>query len=97
MNNSISHDVVILASEPDPMLSALFVNHIFRKKGGLKRHIGSVHELKKPFKCPVYDSCFPEKDPLNRHIASVHEERKPFKCSVCESYFSQKKEFGKTR
>ena len=45
----------------------------FSEKGSLTRHIGSVHEGKKPFKCSICDYKFKTKWNLSKHIASVHE------------------------
>ena len=41
-----------------------------------KRHVTSVHEGKKPFKCDICDAKFDEKSKLKKHITSVHEQLK---------------------
>ena len=58
--------------------------------GQLKRHIASVHEGKKPFKCSVCDYKCSEGGQLKRHISSVHERERPFKCDICEATFAGK-------
>ena len=52
------------------------------QKGSLKRHVTSVHEIKKPFKCDHCDSKFSLNHQLNGHIALVHEKEKLFKCKL---------------
>ena len=42
----------------------------------LKRHISSVHEGKKPFKCSNCNFCSAFSRDLNTHISSVHEKKK---------------------
>ena len=44
----------------------------------LKRHIESVHEGKKHFKCKICDASFSQKVNMNEHIALVHEGNEPF-------------------
>ena len=56
----------------------------FSQKGNLKRHVASVHEGKKPFKCKVCDYKSSRQGNLNQNIISVHDEKKPFKCEVCD-------------
>jgi len=48
----------------------------------LNRHIASVLEEIKPFKCTTCGANFAEKQALNIHTTSVHEKKKPFKCNV---------------
>ena len=36
----------------------------------------SVHEEKKPHKCPICDHSFSQKNDLKRHVESVHEGKK---------------------
>ena len=38
----------------------------------MNRHIASVHEGKKPFKCDICDYSFSEKSSMNKHVKSVH-------------------------
>ena len=61
----------------------------FSPRSNLNRHIESVHEGKKSFKCNVYDTAFSEKSTLNGHIESVHDRKKPFQCNICDSCFSK--------
>ena len=59
----------------------------------LKKHIRSVHEGLKPFKCDICISLFASKAKLKSHVASVHYKEKPFKCDFCEANFSNKPNF----
>ena len=57
----------------------------------MNRHVESVHEGKKPFKCDICDYRDAlKRGQINRHVASVHEEKKPFKCDICDYNCSQK-------
>ena len=56
----------------------------------MTRHMSSVHEEKKAFKCKVCDKNFSQKTILSVHMASVHEGLKAFKCELCDKRFSKK-------
>ena len=56
----------------------------------MNKHVASVHERKKPFKCEICDYSCAQKRSLNIHVAAVHEGNKPFKCDQC-SYSSVNK------
>ena len=46
----------------------------------MKRHMSSIHENRKAFKCEICDySCF-LKGNMKRHMVTIHEEKKAFKC-----------------
>jgi uncharacterized Zn-finger protein len=49
-----------------------------------KRHIISIHEKKKPYKCPRCDKCFAQQGHINGHVRAVHEGIKDHKCPLCE-------------
>ena len=49
----------------------------------------SVHKVKKPFKCEIFDVQFEVENELNEHVTSVHEEKNHFKCSFCKAKFDQ--------
>ena len=49
----------------------------------MTRHVGSVHEGKKPFKCEICDFRCSLKGTMKSHVESVHEGKKPFKCDIC--------------
>ena len=53
----------------------------------MKRHVDSVHENKKPHKCPICDFTSSQKSTMNIHTASVHEKKRPHKCSICDQSF----------
>ena len=55
----------------------------FAHKQLLKKHVASVHEGKKPFKCDLW-SQLARKYHLKKHLALVHEKKKPFKCDFSE-------------
>jgi uncharacterized Zn-finger protein len=54
----------------------------------LTKHVSTVHEGKKPFKCDICDYSFSEKGSLNKHIKSVHDGNNRYKCEICEKTFS---------
>ena len=56
----------------------------------LLKHIRSVHERIKPFRCEKCASSFAEKKDMLRHIGTVHEGKKLYKCDTCKTNFSQK-------
>ena len=56
----------------------------------LLKHIRSVHERIKPFRCETCASSFAEKKDMLRHIGTVHEGKKLYKCDTCQTSFSQK-------
>ena len=50
-------------------------------KGSSTKHIASVHNAKKSFKCDICDPSFYKK----KHIVKVHESKKPFTCNLLMS------------
>ena len=91
------------------LLSTILTNHsnvisvttVFPKKSNLKKHIGKVHESKKPCTCNLLKQpkLFKKgkllktyfSNSLKRHILSVTDGRTQlFKCSICEANFSLK-------
>ena len=56
---------------------------------GMKKHIASVHEGLRPFKCSKCDSCFKDGSNLKRHFMSAHEGKKPHLCPICGVGFAQ--------
>jgi uncharacterized Zn-finger protein len=69
------------------LLNVDFVRKGFPQKGNLKRHIESVHEGKKPYKCKLYEESLSVKRHLKKHIESVHDGKKPLKCEFCKDSF----------
>ena len=69
-------------------------DYMFSQKGDMIRHVATVHEKKKPHKCPLCDDCFGVKSSLKVHIRIVHEGIKrtpcikPFFCPICSGSFS---------
>ena len=47
----------------------------FTTRHGLKTHIASIHEGKKPYKCEMLNATFTQKLTLQKHIKSVMKER----------------------
>jgi uncharacterized Zn-finger protein len=44
----------------------------------MKKHVETVHEGKKPFKCTICNSCYTRKTTLNKHMKTVHENMNQF-------------------
>ena len=40
----------------------------------MNKHVASVHEGNRPFKCNICDATFSEKANMKRHIFRIHEE-----------------------
>ena len=53
------------------------------------RHINSVHEDQKNYKCDLCDKAFTQIWNLKTHINSVHEGLKNHKCDLCDKNFSE--------
>ena len=56
-------------------------------KGSSTKHICSVHNAKKSFKCDICDHSFSKKSNLKKHIGKVHEIKKHFTCN--QSYLQK--------
>ena len=52
--------------------------------------MNSVHEGKRPYKCPQCDLFFAHKSGLQFHVNSIHEKKEIYKCLLC-SYTSLQK------
>ena len=48
-------------------------------KVNMNKHVASVHEGKKPYKCYFCDHICSQQSDLNKH-----EGKKPFKCDICD-------------
>ena len=48
---------------------------VLHKKGDMNRHIASVHDETKPYKCAICDYNCSLKSYMKKHVASVHEEK----------------------
>jgi hypothetical protein len=53
---------------------------MFSKLSNLKKHVRTVHEQAKSFKCHECGKLFGHKHVLNRHLSSVHKRR--LQCDV---------------
>ena len=62
----------------------------FFEKFNLTRHIKSVHEENKPYRCSICDHNCSLKSSLKTHIESVHEEKTMHKCWICAYQCSKK-------
>ena len=45
-------------------------------KVNMNKHVASVHEGKKAFKCRICDKSFSEKGSVKRHVSRIHESKK---------------------
>lgn len=59
-------------------------------KLGLERHIMTVHEEQRPFRCNVCEMSFGRKGILKKHIQMVHEHSRKFECDTCKVSFGLK-------
>ena len=59
------------------------------KTTDLGKHIKTVHEKIKDFKCEICEKAFISNSDLKRHINAVHAKTKNFGCTQCGKCFSQ--------
>ena len=64
-------------------------------KSMLQKHIKSVHEGIKEFKCHKCPYETVQSHHLKKHIETVHEGIKPFNCNICEYKAGQKSDLKK--
>ena len=64
-------------------------------KSDLKRHLESVHEGIKPFKCNICGKGSASNGEMKKHVETVHEGKKPFKCTTCNSCYTRKTTLNK--
>jgi len=62
----------------------------FPTAASFKRHIESVHEGKRPYKCEHCELRFEEKSKMKNHVMVVHDKQKSFNCGCCDSKFATK-------
>lgn len=64
----------------------------FARGSHLRLHIGTVHEMKKPFRCdePSCDATFGHVSSKYRHYRTVHLKRRDFQCGQCGLSFGEK-------
>ena len=81
----------------DPPLAILAVSTYncqksFCQQLKLKKHIQTVHEKLRPFKCEHCQRSFGDKGDLTRHVKIVHDEVRPFSCELCKKTFGTKRQ-----
>ena len=62
----------------------------FPTAASFKRHIESVHEGKRPYKCDHCELRFEEKSKMKNHVSVVHDKQKSFNCGSCDAKFATK-------
>jgi uncharacterized Zn-finger protein len=64
----------------------------FARSSHLRLHVGTVHELKKPYRCdePSCGALFGHVSSKYRHYRTVHLKRRDFQCSQCGLSFGEK-------
>ena len=65
-------------------------NAKFSDSHGVKRHIQSVHEIKRPNLCDICSKSFTRASEVRIHKEAVHEGKKPHVCDFCTKSFSRK-------
>ena len=60
------------------------------RKEALNKHVVTVHEEKKEFKCAICNAEFTSKHMMNSHITTIHEGKKQFQCDICNMNFGLK-------
>ena len=93
-NTLIQHTILVHKSEiPLPEDIQKFQCNLCDKfflgqygKKGLKKHVNSVHEKKKPYQCSICGNSYSERSKLNRHVVA-HEAKKSIKCYICQEPF----------
>ena len=63
------------------------VINIFLKAGHLKRHIHSIHDSNKDYKCEVCSKSFSSTSHLKIHIKRTHDGQKTNICEICGKSF----------
>ena len=61
----------------------------FAQKYDLKKHIHTVHDKAKDYKCDQCGKDFARLDKIREHIHTVHEGRRDYKCHTCGKDFSR--------
>ena len=56
----------------------------------MEKHVKTIHENIKAYKCESCEKSFSQKGNLERHVKTVHENLKNHKCEACGKSFSQK-------
>ena len=68
---------------------SLVVGKSFSRPDRLKKHIHTVHEGYKDYKCESCSKSFSHSQSLKTHIYTIHEGHKDYKCESCEKSFFQ--------
>ena len=61
---------------------------LFTEDGSLKKHIRTIHEGHKDYKCESCGKSFSHANQLMRHIHGIHEDLIDYKCESCSKSFS---------
>ena len=56
----------------------------------MKKHVKTVHEKVKNYRCRMCTKRFATRSNLKRHVKLVHEKKKDFQCDDCDREFSTK-------
>ena len=73
-----------------------FVTSNVLQKGTLNRHVSSVHERKKPFKCELCEKSFAVIPYMRNHFARIHKGEQHGICKICEYICSSKYTWNKS-
>ncbi|EYB82837.1 hypothetical protein Y032_0349g3191 [Ancylostoma ceylanicum] len=67
-----------------------YCEHRSKEKGGLEKHIRSIHTLEAPYKCKYCNQSFKVQSNMVRHIRA-HTGEKPYACKKCGISYADKK------
>ncbi|KAK6725914.1 hypothetical protein RB195_004312 [Necator americanus] len=67
-----------------------YCDHRSKEKGGLEKHIRSIHTLEAPYKCKYCNQSFKVQSNMVRHIRA-HTGEKPYACKKCGVSYADKK------